>query len=476
MAESLKHKTIRGFWWSGIERFSSQGITIILGIFIARLLSPSDYGVIAMLSIFFAIFNTFVDSGFSIALVRKTNRTESDNSTVFYFNIAVGFVVSLLFFLLAPLIADFFEIPLLAPITQVLSLTVFINSFGVVQQAILTARIDFKTQAKISLLTALVSGGLGLWSAIAGYGVWALVIQMLSASFLKSGLLWLIVRWKPCQPFSKKSFLSFFSFGSKLLTSALIDIIYSNLYTLIIGKVFSASNLGYYSRASQLAQFPTNNILSIIQRVSFPVMSTMQNENERLAVNYGKILRMSTFIIFPLMVGLAVIAHPLIVSLLTSKWVGAVIFLQIICFEQMCYPVHFVNLSLLQAKGRSDLYLKLEIVKKAIGVTILCITIPMGLLPMCYGQVLISIICMFVNAYYTGKLIDFGFLKQMKEILPSLFSSLVMGAIVFSILPLFLSEILQLIVGVFTGVISYILIAYLFNLREISYIKEIIAK
>lgn len=471
---NLRQKVFNGILWSSIERFSGAGISFLISIFIARLLSPSDYGIIAMLSIFFSFFNVFVDSGFGSALIRKVDRSESDNSTVFYFNILVGFIASLTFFLLAPFIADFFGIAILTPITRILSTTVFISSFSIVQQALLTSRIDFKTQAKISLTTTIVSGCLGLWYAYSGFGVWALVIQMMVASILRSILLWTFVKWTPTMPFSRTSFKNLFGFGSKLLASSLLEITYNNIYVLVIGKLFSTTDLGNYSRANQFAQFPSSNITNIIQRVTFPALSHIQDEDERLSVSYRKILRMSSFIIFPLMIGLAAIAYPLIVLLLTEKWAGAVIYFQIICFALMWFPIHAINLNILQVKGRSDLFLRVELIKKVIGVSILLITIPMGLVAMCFGQIITSLICLVVNTYYTSKLINLGFLKQMRDLSSTLMASLIMGATVYLMLPLLSERYIQLPTGIIIGVSVYSLIAYTFRFKELRYLRELI--
>lgn len=476
MSESLRNKTLKGFIWSSTERFSTQGVNFILGIFIARLLSPSDYGIIAMLNIFFAISTTFIDSGFSTALIRKIDRTESDNSTVFYFNLLIGCTATLVLFLCAPYIGRFFEMPILVPVTRVLSFSLVLGSFSGIQQALLTARIDFKTQAKISLSVAVASGVLGLSLAYAGLGVWALVAQMMSATLLRSVLLWILVKWRPTMPFSRRSFNNLFSFGSKLLASSLLDTTYNNIYTLVIGKIFSAGNLGNYSRAAQFAQFPSSNITSIIQRVTFPVLSSIQNEDERLAANYRKLLRMSAFIIFPLMTGLSAVARPLVLTLLTPKWSEAAVFLHIICFGFMWYPIHAINLNLLQVKGRSDLFLRLEIIKKLIGVSVLCCTIPMGLVAMCTGQIFTSIIGLVVNTYYTGKLIQVGFFKQIHDLLPTLLASLTMGIAVYYLITLFRSNLVQLIAGIGAGSVLFFAIVYLFKFKEITYIQEIIAR
>lgn len=473
---SLKLQTLRGIWWSTIERFAVQTVSFILGLIIARLLSPSDYGVIAMLAVFIAISQTFVDSGFSTALVRKIDRSESDNSTVFYFNIVVGLAVYVVMFFAAPFIAEFYQTPLLTPVTRVVSVTLIFSSFCVVQQALLTAKMDFKSQAKISLLSAIISGGVGIALAYYGYGVWALVVQTVVASLLRMVLLWVFSRWRPRAPFSKSSFRELFSFGSKLLASGLLDTIYNNVYTIVIGKLFSAASLGLYSRANQFAQFPSSNITGIIQRVTFPVLSSIQNEDERLRINYRKLIRMSGFIIFPLMIGLAAVANPLIEILLTEKWIGAVIYLQIICFAMMWFPIHAINLNLLQVKGRSDLFLRVEIIKKIIGISILCITIPMGLLAMCYGRVVSSLLALIINTYYTGKLINVGFVIQMCDLLPSLIKSLIMGLLVWVVIMFFDSAIVKILLALITGAASYLLMSIATTAQEWTYIKDIVQR
>ena len=445
-------------------------------LFRSRELTPNDYGIIAILTIFFSLCNTFIDSGFSTALIRKINRTETDNSTVFYYNILVGLLVSIILFTLSPYIAEFFDIPILTSVTKVLSFTVFINSLCGVHQALLVANIDFKTQAKISLLSTIISGIIGIWAAYNGYGVWALVWQLISLSILKTGLMWALVKWKPTKSFSKSSFKELFGFGSKLLASSVLDVLYTNAYTLVIGKIFSPASLGFYSRASQFAQFPSSNITGIIQRVTFPVLSTLQNDDSRLSLNYRKLLRVSAFTVFPLMMGLAALALPLIEVTLTEKWTQSAIYLQIMCFSMMWHPIHAINLNLLQVKGRSDLFLKLEILKKGIGITILCITVPMGLIAMCYGQIVSSLIALVINTHYTGKLINVGYTKQMKDITPALLASLIMGSIVYGSTILINTFTMQLIVGILLGLLIYPTIAYVFKFKEIQYIKELIKK
>ena len=465
---SLKEKTVKGVVWSSVDRFFSQGIQFIFSILIARLLLPSDYGTVAMLNIFLAISQTFIDSGFGTALIRKIDRTEEDFSTVFYFNIAAALAFYGILWFTAPYIADFYDIPLLKDITRVVALTLVFGSFSGIQSARLSIAIDFRSRAIISITVTLVTGALGLWMAYSGYGVWALVMQSVVSSLLRTILLWAFVRWMPKLVFSWKSFKELFSFGSKLLASGLLDTAYNNIYTLVIGKVFSSSALGVYSRADSLAQYPSSNITSVLQGVTFPVLSSIQNEPERLTSAYKKFIRLSAFVVFPLMIGLSAVADPLIRLVLTDKWEGAIYLLQIICFSMMWYPVHAINLNLLQVEGRSDYFMKLEIIKKIQGVIVLCITIPLGLVAMCYGRVVSSVLCLVYNTYYTKKLIDYGFASQMKDLLPILAHSLVMGVIVWMIVLFLPSLWLQLVVGVIAGAAYYLVGAYIMRFDELN--------
>ena len=465
---SLKEKTVKGLMWSSIDRFSTQGIQFVFSILIARLLLPSDYGAVAMLNIFLAISQTFIDSGFSTALIRKLDRTEADFCTVFYFNIVVGLFFYAILWLTSPYIAAFYEIPLLEDITKVVALTFVFSSFSGIQNAKLSIAIDFQTKAKISVTVTLFTGVVGLWMAYSGYGVWALVVQSVFSSLLRTVLLWVFVRWVPQLVFSWRSFKEMFSFGSKLLASGLLDTIYGNIYTLVIGKFFSSATLGFYGRAGSFVQFPSSNLTGVLQGVTFPVLCSIQNESERLASAYKRFLRMSAFIIFPLMVGLAAVADPLVRILLTDKWEGTIYLLQILCFSSMWYPIHAINLSLLQVKGRSDFFLKLEIIKKIQGVIVLCVTLPMGIVAMCYGGIVSSLLCLVYNTYYTQKLIGYGYVAQMKDLLHILVHSLVMGAGVWCIVQVLDSLWLQLAVGILSGAVYYIFGAYFLHFEELK--------
>ena len=462
--------------WSSIDRFTTQGIQFVFSILIARLLSPSDYGVVAMLGIFLAVSQTFVDSGFGVALIRKIDRTDTDFSTVFYFNIAVGLFFYAVLWLASPYIAAFYDIPLLEDVTKVVALTLVFSSFSGVQSAKLTIAIDFKTGAKISVTVTLLSGAVGLWIAYRGYGVWALVVQSVSGSLMRTALLWLFVRWMPKLVFSWRSFREMFSFGSKLLTSRLLDTVYNNVYTLVIGRCFSSATLGVYSRADSLAQYPSFNLTSVLQGVTFPVLCSIQNEPERLADIYKRFLRLSAFVVFPLMVGLAAVAAPLIRLLLTDRWEGAIYLLQIVCFSMMWYPIHAINLNLLQVKGRSDFFLKLEVIKKIQGVIVLCATIPLGIVAMCYGRIFGSLLSLVWNTYYTRKLIGYGYWAQMRDLLHILVHALVMGVIVWGVVQWTGQLWLQLVAGIVAGAIYYTVGAYLLRFDELRELVSLVRK
>jgi capsular polysaccharide repeat unit transporter len=333
---------------------------------------------------------------------------------------------------------------------------VVLNSLCVVQQALFTIKIDFKSQAKVTLSATIISGIVGVVLAYQGYGVWALVWQGVVLSLVRMGLLWLMSKWRPTTGFSKSSFNYLFGYGSKLLASGLLDTIYNNIYPIVIGKFYTPAQLGNYSRALSFAQLPSSNITSILQRVTFPVLSTIQDDIPRLQANYRRLLKLSAFIIFPLMTGLAAVAFPLIRVVLTPKWEGCSLYLQIICFALMWYPIHAINLNLLQVKGRSDLFLRLEIIKKIVGVCIMCITIPLGITAMCIGMVVSSLISLFINTYYTGKLINIGCLKQMRDLTPIFINSLIMGGIVYFSIQISDNDILQLSLSIIVGVLSYI--------------------
>jgi O-antigen/teichoic acid export membrane protein len=475
MTETLKKKTAKGVLWSSFERFSVQGVMFVVMIVMARRLTPNDYGLIGMLTIFISVSQSLINSGFSQALIRKQNRTEVDNSTAFYYNICVGFFLYLILFICAPLIADFYNEPSLTALTRVLGLSIIFNSFTIVQQSLLSQKIDFRTLAKASFISAISSGFVGISLTYLGFGVWSIVAQQLVNLGLNAILLWILSGWKPKWTYSWTSFRELFGFGSKLLASGLLETLYQNIYLIVIGKIFKASELGYYTRAYHFSTFPSSNITGVLQRVTYPILCTLQDDNIRLASVYRRFLRISAFIVFPLMVGLSAVAKPMVLFMLNEQWLYSATLLQIICFGMMWYPIHSINLNLLQVKGRSDLFLRLEILKKIIGIIILCITIPLGLIAMCYGTIVSSLLSLVINTYYTGKLIRVGFIRQMMDLFPTLMLSLIMGIVVYiTISKLNIHPGLQLLIGVIEGVIIYISASKIFGFAEFKEITEII--
>lgn len=476
MSDSIKRKAAKGILWSSFERFSVQGVQFFIMIIMARLLTPEDYGLIGMLAIFLAVAQSLIDSGFSQALIRKQNRTEKDNSTVFYFNIVVSSFLYILFFISAPYVSAFYNTPELSSIMRVISLGVVINSLAVVQRAQYTINIDFKTQAKASFTAAVFSGSVGITLAYTGSGVWALVVQQLLNLSINTVMLWYYSRWRPLLYYSWQSFRELFAFGSKLMLSGLLNTIYRNIYPIVIGKIFSASSLGHYTRAHQFSELPSSNITGIIQRVTYPVLCSIQNDDERLSNIYRRFLKLSAFVIFPLMLGLSAVSKPFIFIVIGSQWELCAVLLQIICFSMMWYPIHGINLNLLQVKGRSDLFLRLEIIKKVLGVLVICMTAPWGVVTMCYGSIVSSLIALIINTYYTGKLIHMGFFKQMRDLIPTLLLSLVMFVLIRIINTYIESLYLQLAIGVIFGFVFYLGCSFLFRFKELDELISLIRK
>lgn len=478
MSNSVRYRAVKGVMWSAIERFSVQGIQFVLTIIIARLVLPSEYGLIAMLGIFLAIAQTFVDSGFSNALIQKKDRTEVDFSTVFYFNILISLIIYGVLFAVSPYIASFYREPALTDVTRWVGLSLILNGLSVVQRAKLTVRVDFRTQAKASLVAVIVSGLIGVLLAYQGYGVWALVFQTLSSSFLNTLLLWTFAKWLPLWCFSWVSFKSLLSFGSKLLLSGLLHTIYIHLYSLVIGRRYSAMDVGFYNRSYQLAGFPSINIVGIITRAIYPVQCEMQDDDERLNASFIQYLRMSCYIIFPLMTVLGVLAEPLVRLLLTDNWLPSAELLSILCFAYMWYPVMVINNQILNVKGRSDYFLRAEIIKKVVAIGILCATLPFGVRILCWGIVLYNFLDMGIIIYYSRKVISTGYEEQVQNIIPFFLLSLGMG------ISIYLSQVfldggtllLRLALGCIVAFVIYILLGFIFRIREFQQVLLLIKK
>lgn len=474
--DNLRGKAKRGFIWNTVERIVTNGIQFILTIILARLLSPDDYGIIAMPTIFLAFAQVLIDSGFANALIRKPDLSEKDLSTAFYFNILVGFVCYVILFLSSPLIADFFKTPILSKLLKVTALVIFINSLGIVQQALMTKRMDFKTQAVISAISTFASGAIGVWMAYSEYGVWSLVFQQVSAAAIRVMLLWICGHWKPLKIWSNESFHYLWSFGNKVVIIGFLDTIYNNIYSFVIGKLYNAKDLGNYTRAQQFADLPINNLSGIIQRVTLPLLSEIQDDNIRLSPIYLRLIRMTALLIIPLMLGLAAMANPLIVALLGEEWIGCVLLFQILCIARIWTPFNSINGNLLQVKGRTDLQLKLEIVKKIVITIVLACTIFGGVVSLVSGFAICTLIAFIINTYYTKRMIGVSFFKQIKAIMPSLIISLIMALVLLLVNSYVDNIYAQLIIDICLGCIIYFGLSYLFERETMKEFKALIIK
>lgn len=474
MSENLKQTAMSGMMWGFISQFSMRFVTFVVGIILARLLSPSDYGLIAMTAIFTEISSIIVDSGFSTAIIRKKERTELDYSTVFVMNVLISIVVCLLLFACSGSIAKFYKEPLLKDIIRLNGLFVFLGSFIAVQSTRMAAEMKFKTKNIISIVNTVIGGIISVGMAFAGFGVWALVFPRFFRIISDAVLYWFYQRWFPRLQFSWTSCRELFSFGSKMMASSVINVIYNNIYPIVIGKRFSSADLGLYSKASGYAQLPSGTITGVVGSVALPILSNIQDDDERLRESYRKLIRLTSFLVFPVMFGMAALARPLVIVLITEKWLGAVLFLQILCFDQMLYPIHGLNLSLLQVKGRSDLFLRLEIIKKALGIIILLITIPYGIVAMCIGSVIVSYLSLLINTHYTSKFIHVGFYRQMRDLVPSYLISLIVALIVWGVISLLPLYSIQLLVGIILLFAIYFMGAKLFMRKDMIFLHDII--
>mgnify|MGYP006102132409 CR=1 FL=1 len=472
MSKSLDKKLLKGLFWSFLERFSTQGIQFVFSIIMARLLLPAEFGLIAMLSIFMAFSHAFINSGFGQALIQKKKATYIDECSIFYFNIFIAFIMAGLMFVSAPWIAKFYNQPLLVSMARVLSFSLIINSFGLVQRALLTKNLDFKTQLKISVITILLSGAVGIFLAFKGFGVWSLVILYISKDLLSTILIWIFSSWRPSIILSFTSLRSMFSFGSHLLLVSLLNSVFANIYQLVIGKLFSPALLGFYSRADSLYKYPISIINDVSNSVTFPTFSILQDDIDKLCRYARKTSKTLTVITFPLMFGLVIVARPLVHSLLTEKWISIVPYLQLLCVIGLINPLQRINYNIINALGRSDLFSKIEIADKVLVITSIAVSFRFGIIAMIYGQILCSLISYSINGYYTGKLLNHSLYSQIKDIAPNFFISFLMGLLIYSVKYLSIdNHLLLLTTQIILGGISYVSFCFIF---KISAFMEII--
>lgn len=472
MTRPLRSEAIGGLFWSALEQGGRQGIQVVITVILARLLVPAQFGLIGMLVVFMGIAEAFIDSGFASALIQKKNADHVDECSIFYFNILVGIVAAGLLCAVAPWIAAFYKQPLLAPLTRVLSLKLIIGAFGIVQISLLTKHLDFKTQVKVSVIATVLSGTVGVAMAAHGFGVWSLVAQSLMLSLTQTVCLWFFNTWRPRLIFSFKSLRDMFGFGSRLLASGLLNRIFEDIHLVVIGRLFSVGDVGLYAQAKRLPQVVTENVSTPVARVAFPALATIQHDAARLKHCMRKAVAVLGFVNFPLMIGLATVARSFVLVLLTDKWVAAVPYIQLICVSGLLYPLHAINLNLLKAQGRSDLFLRLEVLKRLLVVVSIVVCYRWGITGLIAGQIVVSLLGYYLNTYYTGKLIDYPLTEQVADLLPYLAISLAMGCGVYLVryLPLS-SRVAVLAIQVFAGAWLYAGLSYV--LRVPAYLEVV---
>lgn len=455
---------LQGLFWKFAERMGSQLVTFIVSILLARLISPEDYGAIALIMVFITISNVLVTNGFSSALIQKKDADIIDFSSVFYLNIGFGALIYIILFFAAPAIANFYGIPVLCQALRVLALVIPIMGMNSVQQSYVSRNMLFRRFFYSTLGGAVISGIVGVSMAIGGFGIWALVAQYVVNYSANTLILWVTLRWRPKLKFSIKRVRSLFSFGWKMLCAGMLDTGYSQLRNLLVGKLYSSADLGYYNRGQQYPQFVVVNINSSISSVLFPMLSKNQHNLYMVKQYTRRAIQVSSYIMWPIMAGLGVCAEPIVRIMLTDKWLSCVPYLQIACFTYGIWPIHTANLEALKAMGRSDLFLKLEIIKKTIGMIVLLATIPFGVMTMAMSAIWVNIISAFINASPNRKILNYSYIEQIKDMLPSMCLSVVMIVIAFPLKFVILNDWLLILAQVTLGVVVYFVLSALLKI------------
>ena len=428
---SLKKQAVSSMIWTFSQQFGTQLITFAVSVILARLLLPSDFGTIAMFTVVMSIASAFVDGGMSSSLIRSTNVDDRDLSTIFWFNLGVAVAMYIIIFLTAPIIADFYKVEILTPVIRVYSVSIIIKSLTGVQSTRFVKAMDFKTLFKIQLPSLIIGAVSGVVMAYSGFGIWSLVFYPIIQSVVGGIQLWFYSKWRPKFIFDKKKFIYHFSFGYKMTLSGLLDTIFTSLYTIIIGKMFSPVQLGFYNRADNLKQLPVANLSAALNKVTFPLFAKIKDDDNKLKEVYQKVMKMVIFVIAPVLFLMMVVAEPMIRFLLTDKWLPAVPYLQVLVLSGILYPIHAYNLNILRVKGRSDLFLKLEFWKKGLQVLILLASVSFGVIGIVWGQVIFSILAFFINTYYTGKYLKYGSFYQLKDVSPVMLVSAIIALAIY---------------------------------------------
>lgn len=473
---SLRKKAFSGMIWSSIQQFGNQGIRFVVSIILARLLLPEEFGLIGMIAIFMAIGSELISSGLTSSLIRTDNPDQRDYSSVFFYNLFGSIILYFLLFFTAPYIANFFKQPSLIEITRLYSLTFIISGLSAVQLAKIRKEMNFKLETQSSLASTVVSAMVGILLAYRGFGVMSLVWMSIAGSIISSVMLWFTSDWRPSFIFDKKKFSYHYRFGYRMAIAGVINAVFNNIYTLVIGKFFSPVQLGYYTRADTLKQFPISNISSILSKVTFPIFAEIKNDDQRLRNVYKEMMQLVIFIIAPLLVMMGVIADPLFRFLFTEKWLPAAPYFQILCVNGILYPLHSYNLNILLVKGRSDLVLRLEIAKKIILCLIIVVAIPFGIYGLLWGQVIYSVLCYFINSFYSGKMIGYTATKQLYDISGILTVSLLMGLGLYFLdtfaLQTHFSDFIRIFISLAIGALLFYVLCYFFGIKTAKVLKK----
>lgn len=474
--QSLKDKTIRGTFWSAADAFLGQGMTFVVGIVLARLLSPDEYGLIGICLIFNTVLNGVVDSGFSNALIREKNVGNDDYNTMFLTNLGISFFLYVLLFLSSPFISVFFARAELTYLIRVTGLVLFLNALSLTHNTILIKRINFKAKTKASVLSAMLSGIIGISMAICGFGVWALVGQILSKQLVYTLSLWIFIKWYPTLNFSKESFHYMWGFGWKLLVSGLLTNIWNQLYQVVVGRFYSPATLGQYTRSKEYASIFSANITTIVQRVSYPVLAEIQDDKQRMIAAYRKVIKMTMYATSLSMIPLGAIAEPLIYCLIGPKWYESAAYLPLICISMSLYPLHAINLNMLQVQGRSDVFLYLEVIKKIISIGPICLGIFVNIYWMLVGVIITGVISFFLNSYYTGKSLGYSSWMQIKDVAPDYLIAIIVAGSLYFFKYLPISMWAVLIIQIFFGFFVAIGLSYLLKIEAFKELQRIISK
>jgi teichuronic acid exporter len=473
---TLRQKTARAILWNALDIFMKQGLQFFVLIALARILAPDDFGVIAILALFTGITNIFIDGGFSAALIQRQNTTLQEESTVFYFNLAMALCAAGLLCVLAPWIAEIFQRPVLHYLAYAAALNLFVNALGSIHLTLLTKELNFKTLAQVSLASSVISGSAAIVLAVKGFGVWSLALQTISTSLISVLLLWLWHPWRPGWTFSFSSLRSLFRFGGYLMIVGIIDALDTNLYSLLIGKYYSIRDVGFYERAQKTQQLPVNLIMLMINRVAFSVFSAVAEDKIKLSYGFRKAQRMVMYVNIPIMTCMIVLAEPIIVTLFGETWRKSAPVLQVLGWVGMMWPMHMLNLNVLKAQGRSDLFLNLALIKKTVAIALTVAGSFYGIIAIAWAQVASSVFSLWVNMYYSRLFLDYGRARQLVDVSSSLLAALPMGLTMWLVTEsLFLPSYIELALAVLSGGVCYLLMTYLLHMKELTEILDLLS-